>query len=331
MTSNFPKTSAKTENSEKAGNAQSAENTADTNSEVDNRVHRFISNDLTLRAAVVNSTAVVREMQVLQKTYPLPTVAVGRCMTGALLMAAQLKNGQSVGVHMRGNGALGTIYAEAHFEGDVRGFTHSPQYQPPNYNEGLSLHKAVGNGTLTVSRQQPFQKQPHYGTVDLVNGEVGDDIAHYLNQSHQIRSLVALGVSLSQSGSVEAAGGLLLEVMPGVEDEIVDLVMKNRNESRVDISQMIKEGFSPQQILEPLLKGIPFSSLDHPFTVRYSCPCDKERVLRAIEILGVKDLTEMVDDGEPVPVVCQMCGKPYDVTVSDMKDIRDRLHRNSLN
>ncbi len=295
------------------------------------KVHRFISNDLTLRAAVVDSTTVVHEMQTLQKTFPLPTVAVGRCMTGALLMAAQLKNGQSVGIHVRGNGALGTIYAEASFEGDVRGFTHNAQYQPPNYNDGLSLHKAVGNGTLSVSRQQPFQKQPHYGTVDLVNGEIGDDIAHYLIQSHQIRSLVALGVSLNQTGAVESAGGLLLEVMPGVEDEIVDLVMQNRNSSRVDISQMIKEGLSPREILAPLLNGIPFTDLDHNYPIQYNCPCNKERVLRAIEILGVKDLTEMVDDGEIVPVTCQMCGKPYDISVTEMKDIRDRLHRDSLN
>ncbi len=297
----------------------------------ENCVQRFISTDLTLRAAIVDSTEVVRAMQELQKSYPLPTVAVGRAMTGALLMAAQLKSGQSVGVHIRGNGALGTIYAESAFEGQVRGFTHNPQYQPPNYDEGLSLKKAIGNGLLTVTRHLPFQKEPHTGTVDLVSGEVGDDLAHYLLQSHQVRSMVALGVSVNTQGQVETAGGLLLEVMPGVEDEIVNLVYKNQQEARSDVSQLLKEGRSLLEILEPLLKGIPFTDLDHPYPVQYSCPCDKDRVLRAIEILGVGDLSEMVQEGEIVPVTCQMCGKPYDVTVEELKDIRDRVHRNSLN
>src|SRR5205085_1060213 len=103
----------------------------------DPRVHRFVSNDFTVRAAAVDATHVVREMQQLQATEPLATVAVGRAMIGALLMASQLKNDQQVGIYIRGNGALKAVYAEAHFEGQVRGYTPMPGYQPPNYNQGL--------------------------------------------------------------------------------------------------------------------------------------------------------------------------------------------------
>ena len=158
------------------------------------QVHRFVSNDFTLRAAAVDATEVVAEMQKLHKSYPLATTAVGKAMVGALLLSSQLKDKQQVGLLFRGNGALKSVYAEADFEGNVRAYTPNPQYQPPNYEHGLKLSDALGHGTLTVARHQPFQKQPFHGTVEMVTGEIGDDIAHYLHQSHQIRSIVALGI-----------------------------------------------------------------------------------------------------------------------------------------
>lgn len=295
------------------------------------RVHRFVSNDLTLRAAAVNATDVVKEMQKLQTLYPLPTVAVGRAMVGALLMASQLKDGQQVGLYIRSSGTIGSIYAEAHFDGRVRGYTPHAHYEPADYSS-LSLKEAVGkDGVLTVTRHQPFQKQPFTGSVELASGEVGDDIAHYLQKSQQIRSLVSLGVYLDAFGQVRAAGGLLIEVMPGVEEEVVEKLQKNAEAMKTGVSQLLLAGAHPLELVKPYLIGMPFTELDHNYPISYSCPCDKERVLQALEIMGHDELADMVSKDEVAEVTCQMCGRPYEIPVEDLRAIKDRLFRNSLN
>lgn len=295
------------------------------------RVHRFVSNDLTLRAAAVNATDVVKEMQKLQTLYPLPTVAVGRAMIGSLLMASQLKEGQQVGLYFRSSGPIGAVYAEAHFDGRVRGYTPHAHYEPANY-DSLSLKDAVGkDGVLTVTRHQPFQKQPFTGSVEMVSGEIGDDIANYLQKSQQIRSLVSLGVYLDSFGQVRAAGGLLIEVMPGVEDEVVDRIQKNAESMTTGVSKLLLDGAHPVELVKPYLAGIPFTELDHDYPISYSCPCDKDRVLQALEIMGLEELEDMVAKDEAAEVTCQMCGRPYQIPVDDLREIKNRLFRNSLN
>ncbi|MBX2987070.1 MAG: Hsp33 family molecular chaperone HslO [Bdellovibrionaceae bacterium] len=300
-------------------------------SETKNRVHRFVSNDFTVRAAAVNATDVVKEMQRIQTLYPLPTVAVGRAMVGALLMASQLKEGQQVGLYVRGYGPLSAVYAEAHFEGQVRGYTPNAHYEPAEYGDKLSLQESIGMGTLTVTRHQPFQKQPYQGMVHLVNGEIGDDIAHYLHQSQQIRSVISLGVYLDSFGQVRAAGGLLIEIMPGVEDAIVEKIQANAAKLDTGVSKSILDGVSPQELVKPYLDGIPFTEIEHDFEVQYACPCDKARVLRALETFGVEELQDMVNKNEEADVTCQMCGKPYKIPVAEIEEIKNRLYRDSLN
>lgn len=294
------------------------------------RVHRFVSKDLTLRIAAVNATEVVQHMQSLQNTYPLPTVAVGRGMVGALLMAAQLKDDQMVGLLFRGNGPLGSIYAEASYNGHVRGYTANPQYQPENYDNGLSLKEAMGIGLLSVARHQPFQKQPFQGTVELVSGEIGDDIAHYLHQSHQIRSLVSLGVYLDADGKVQAAGGVLIEVMPGVDEAMVEKIQQNYDDKKPNISKMLMGGASAEDLIKPFLDGIAYEELEHEHPVEYFCPCTKDRVMRALELLTNEDLEDMIQKQEPVHVTCQVCGRPYDVSIPEVKALQEKLYKSSL-
>lgn len=301
------------------------------NSKEGQRVHRFVSNDFTLRAACVNATDVVREMQQLQGTYPLATVAVGRTMVGALLMASQLKEGQQVGLYFKGSGALLGVYAEAHFEGQVRGFTPNPEYQPANYENGLSVKEAIGEGLLTVARHQPFQKQPFQGTVEIISGEIGDDIAHYLHQSQQIRSIVSLGVYLDTYGKVRAAGGILLEVMPGVEDEIVNKIEQNYKSVKENVSKLILDGAKVEDLVAPYLAGIPYTELDHNFPLSYYCPCTKDRVTRALETFGMTELMDMINKNEKAEVICQICGRPYEVSVQEIGEIYNRLYKASLN
>jgi molecular chaperone Hsp33 len=295
------------------------------------KVHRFVSNDLTLRASAVDATEVVAHMQQLHNSYPVATSGVGKAIVGSLLLASQLKDKQQIGLLFRGNGPLKSIYAEATFEGNVRAYTPNPQFQPISYEGGLKLSEALGHGTLTVARHTPFQKQPFNGMVELVSGEIGDDIAHYLHQSHQIRSIVSLGIYLDQHGKVQKAGGVIIEVMPGVEEAVVDLLQLNADDFRPSVSKILRDGGAPIDLVRPYMTGIDFTQIEHDYEINYFCPCSPERVQAALQVLGEADLQDMVDKKEEPEVTCQMCGKPYKFTVAEITKIRDFVYKNSLN
>ena len=295
------------------------------------KVHRFVSNDLTVRAAAVDATEVVAHMQSLHGSYPIATSGVGKAMVGALLLASQLKDNQQIGLLFRGDGPLQSIYAEADFEGRVRAYTPNPQFQPESYDGGLRISEALGLGTLTVARHTPFQKQPFNGTVNLVSGEIGEDIAHYLHQSHQIRSIVALGIYLDQNGKVMKAGGVIVEVMPGVEESIVELLQKNTDEKKPSVSRILRDGGLPADLVKPYMDGIPFTQLEHDYQIEYFCPCSEERVEAALQVLGEADLLDMINKKEEPEITCQMCGKPYKFSIEKVTEIRNFIYKNSLN
>ncbi|AGH95871.1 Hsp33 family molecular chaperone HslO [Pseudobdellovibrio exovorus] len=294
------------------------------------KVQRFVSHDFTLRIASVDATDVVAEMQKLHNAFPVAASGVGKAMVGALLLASQLKDKQQIGLLFRGSGSLKSIYAEADFEGNIRAYTPHPQFEPESYDGGLKLSEALGKGTLTVARHVPFQKQPFQGMVELVTGEIGDDIAHYLHQSHQIRSIVSLGIYLDQQGQVQKAGGFIIEVMPGVDEAMVDLLQKNSEKQKPSVSSVLRDGGTPEDLIRPFMEGIDFMQLEHEHEIKYFCPCSKERVAEALTILGEEDLQDMVNKNEEPEVTCQMCGKPYVFTMDEVVEIRDRVNKKPL-
>ena len=294
------------------------------------RVHRYVSNDFAVRIASVNATEVVARMQQLQQTRPLPTVAVGRSMVGALLMASQLKEEQQVGILIQGEGPLSRVYAQADYNGKVRGYVNVPHFEPTSYSSTLSLKESIGGGLLTVVRHQPFQRQPYQGTVPLVSCEVVDDLAFYLHQSQQIRSVIALGVFLDTYGRVEAAGGLIIEVMPGVDEDIIEKVEANQKNASKEISKLILQNKSPLELVEPFLEGIQFTEIPHDYPIEYSCPCTLDRVKNALSILGVEELDDMIAKEEKSHIVCQMCGRPYELNLEDIQEVRNSMYKSSL-
>lgn len=296
------------------------------------RVHRYVTNDFTVRISAVDATSVVREMQQIAGAYPLATIGVGRAMVGAMLMASTLKQGQEVGLLFSGNGPLAKIYAQASFEGQVRGYCPNPKWEAPRPEDALHLGRALGFGTLTVARHQPFQRQPFQGTVEMKIGEIGEDLAHYLHQSQQIRSVVSLGVYLDSFGKVQAAGGVLIEVMPGVEDSVVEKLQGNAEKARKNepLSEQILRGVSPNDLVTPFLEGMQFTQIPHEFEVAYHCPCDANRVRGALSILGADGLQEMIDENQPAEVTCQMCGRQYKLSLEELASLREEVRRSSM-
>ena len=284
------------------------------------RVHRFYSDNLFIRATAVISTDPVREMCTLQKAGPLASMALGRAVTGALLMAAQLRDNQVVGLHFRGNGPLGSLYAEASYEGECRGWCDEPGAQVPLRDGRIDVAAGLGIGLLNVIRSQPFEKAPHVGTVELVSSEIGDDIAYYLQQSHQIPSVVALGVILGESGAVEVSGGVLIELMPGADDGVISRLEKSVAEAR-PLTSLLKEQRSPVELLSNYSGSIIMNQAEHPFEIKYSCRCTSDRVQRSITMLGRDEVANMVAEGKDANVRCEFCGRTYTLTLMKLKEI----------
>lgn len=294
------------------------------------RVHKFLTDDLTVRAAVVVATHAVDEMRSIQNSYPLATVAVGRSMVAALLMASHLKQGQELSVYFQGNGPLGRVFAEANYEGHVRGYCNNPQLVVPQEGEQLQVGAAIGIGLLTVTHHLPTGDVPNRGTVIIRTGEIGDDIAFYLHQSHQIPSVVALGVHLNPYGLVEAAGGVLIELMPGHADDTVAKI-EARARTAPPISKRILDGASPEEILKDYLGDFSLMELDHPYPVSYQCRCSYERVLRSVMLLGIEEIDSAIAEKAPLDVACEFCGRRYEVAEPDLLKIRGELYKGSLN
>jgi molecular chaperone Hsp33 len=294
------------------------------------RVHKFLTADLTVRASSVVATQVVEEMRSIQNSYPIPTVAVGRAMVGSLLMASHLKNGQELSLYFQGNGPLGRVFAQANFEGQVRGYSNNPQLNAPIEGQQIDIGGAIGIGLLTVTHHLPTGTEPHRGTVIIRTGEVGDDIAFYLQQSHQIPSVVALGVHLSQYGRVEAAGGILIELMPGHDDDTIAKI-EERVRSIPSISKRILEGATAEDLIKDYLGAFDLMELDHPYPIEYHCRCSYDRVMRSLVLLGAADLDELISEGKPVDVSCEFCGRHYQVIKDDLIKIRTEAYRGSLN
>lgn len=296
------------------------------------KISKYLDNQRFVRAAVVNATEAVREMQSIQQTYPIATMMVGRSMVAAALMASQLKDGEMVSLYFRGDGPIEMVFAEANFEGEVRGYTPNPQLELPLRDDShLDLRSAIGKGSLSVVRTNSrHPSAPYRGTVEIQTGEVGDDVAFYLEQSQQIRSVVSLGVKVNAFGQVLSAGGVIIELLPGA-DPMVETIIADRVAEAGSLSEAIEAGASSLDILNMYLSGFNMEELDHPFAIAFSCRCNEERLKRSLELLPLEDLDDIVSKQEEVKAKCEFCGRSYNLSFQVAKDIRDKKYRESLN
>jgi molecular chaperone Hsp33 len=299
-----------------------------------NRVHKYLTKDLTVRASAVVATDVVEEMRSIQNSFPVPTIAVGRTMIASLLMASHLKNGQELSIYIQGSGALSSVFAQATFEGHVRGVSSQPQLIVPAElavaGDKIKIAKSIGIGLMTVTHHLPMTGTPHRGTVELATSEIGDDVAYYLQQSHQIPSVVALGVHLDSEGKCTAAGGVLIELMPGHTEETA-LKIEARVKQAKSISNRILEGADATELLRDFLKDFELVEMEHEHAVEYKCRCSRERVMRSVGLLGLKELDEIIEKGENTDVSCEFCGRKYSLTPDDIREVRQDVYRDSLN
>lgn len=280
-----------------------------------------------VRAFAVDSTTVVNELQQRHGTDPAVTAAIGRLATGALLFGAMLKEpDQLVTLRVKGDGPAGMLLASANGAGDVRGLVANPRPDVEQVRNGkLNVSGAVGStGQLTVTRDLGM-RQPYVSTIELVSGEIGEDLAEFLLRSEQVPSAVGIGVFVLPDYSVEAAGGYIIQLMPGIADsEIarIDAVVRELPHP----TTMLRGGDTPEDILTRIF-GQTYELLDRR-SVRFHCPCSKERVERAILLLGTQAVEEMVAERArtgSTEVVCQFCNAAYYLTDDDLQQLLKTL------
>jgi molecular chaperone Hsp33 len=290
-----------------------------------NYLVRASAYDGLVRAFAIDATAVVAELSQRHGTEPAVSAALGRLSTGALLFGAMLKEAdQLVTIRVQGDGPAGTLLASANGRGEVRGLVGTARPGVEQVRNGkLNVRGAVGTeGRLTVTRDLGM-RQPYTGTVQIVSGEIGEDLAHYLASSEQVPSAVGIGVFVQPDESIEAAGGYIVQLMPGVAErtavEIEDAVRALPHPTT-----MLRQRETPEDILTRIFGRDGFSVLDRK-PVRFHCPCTKERAERALLLLGPDQIRELRDSpDEGAELKCEFCLQAYSFSDAELRALAER-------
>lgn len=272
---------------------------------------RTISDDGSVSVRALVATGLVREAARRHGTSPTATVALGRALMGGLLLASEAQDGERVQLLIRGDGPIGAITVTASSDGAVRGYASRPHADLPLRGEGFDVPGLVGLGLLTVERNHASWKQPYNGIVPLASGEIATDLAHYLLESEQKPSAVALGVFVGARGAVEAAGGYLVQSLPGASDAALR-VMEQRVQALVHPSVLLRDGVDAAGLVDRLLGGLGAQRVGrvHP---RFHCPCNMTRILRAMVFLGPEEIGDILAKNETLEVRCEFCTDVYHV------------------
>lgn len=266
-----------------------------------------------IRAVGVISTRLVEEARQRHRLSYVATAALGRTMSAGLLLASSMKReGARVNLRIKGNGPLKGLFVDAGVDGTVRGYVFNPQIElPPNALGKLDVGGAIGSeGFLYVVRDIGYG-YPYSSTVELVSGEIGDDVTHYLANSEQTPSALLLGVFVGAQG-VTASGGLLLQVMPkAARDEELIATLESRISSLKGFTPLLQSGKSLTDIFEELLGDLDLVIFPDTQLVRFDCRCSFDRVLGALKMLGEVELQDMIEKDDGAEATCEFCGEIY--------------------
>ena len=273
-----------------------------------------------IRAFAATTRDLVERARSIHNTSPVATAALGRLLTGAVMMGITMKGAANLmTIMVKGDGPIGGITVTADSRGHVKGYVNEPNVLIHANAQGkLDVGGAVGKGTLTVIRDLGL-KEPYVGSVQLATGEIGDDLTYYYSASEQTPSSVGLGVLLSRDNVVEQAGGFMIQLMPDTPDEVIDQLEANISGVK-SVTEMLSSGLTPENILHQLLAGLDVEILDRQ-EVAYFCNCSRDRMARALISLGREELGSLIEEGEPVELVCQFCRSKYTFSVDDLKEM----------
>ena len=286
---------------------------------------RGMTMDGFVKVVAIRSTELVRRGAQIHKTTPNATAAFGRALTAASMMGNMQKvdNG-SMTLQIKGGGPIGSIVCVSDPVGNVRGYVYEPNVPLVEKFPGkLDVGATVGtNGTLTVIRDLQM-KEPYVGSVELITGEIGDDVTAYFAQSEQTPTACALGVLVDRDQSVKVAGGYLVQLLPGAPDEVIDKLEAGIKRAGA-VTAMLDAGMTPEDILGQVCGdlGVVFMETTE---VSYKCYCDRERVTAALISLGKDELTQIRDERKAFPVECQFCDEVYSFEPQDLDELLKKV------
>ena len=274
-----------------------------------------------VQAAAICSRDLTERARQIHKTLPVATAALGRTLAAASMMGNALKSdGASLTLQFKGGGPLGTVLAVSDNEGNVRGYVTNPHVDIPLRKDGkLDVGTAVGHeGTLTVIKDL-HMKEPYVGTIDLLGGEIAEDVAGYFVESEQIPTACALGVLVDRDQSVKAAGGYLIQLMPGAAEDTIAKVEGGIMAAGA-VSAILEKNDDPEAMLRTVMSDFDLKILE-TCPVEYRCYCSRERVERALISLGRTELEQMLSEQGGCQLTCQFCDAVYEFTAGDLKGL----------
>ena len=284
------------------------------------QIIRMLAKDAPVKASAITAGALVERARQIHKTLPTATAALGRALMGASMMGNQLKEeAASLTLRVKGDGPLGGITAVSDSEGNVRGYVQNPSADLPRKRPGkLDVGTAVGAGSLTIIKDLNM-KEPYVGTIELLSGEIADDIAAYFLESEQIPTACALGVLLDTDQSVLCAGGYLIQLLPGADESVIRTI--EQGVARVGaVTEALRDGMTARGLLMQVLSDFDMEVLEES-PVEYRCYCNRDRVTRALISMGKKDLEELIADQGKAELTCQFCDKVYHYSKEDLEAI----------
>ena len=271
-----------------------------------------------VRAFAVTTGELCDEARSIHSTSPVASAALGRLLTAGVMMGAMMKDPQDLlTLKIDGNGPLRGILVTADCQGNVKGYPYENLViLPPNEKGKLDVSGALGLGVLSVISDIGM-KEPYVGQVQLVSGEIAEDIAYYYANSEQVPSAVGLGVLIDPDSTVHCAGGFIVQLMPGCPEETLSKIEERIG--KIDsVTNLLASGKTPEDILTMILGDMDLTFTDR-MECRYACNCSKKRVARALLTLGKTELQGMIDDGKPVECGCHFCGKKYSFSPAELE------------
>lgn len=273
-----------------------------------------------IRTAVAVTTELVEKARKSHNTTPTATAALGRAMIANIFLALNLKSRDTITMRIMGNGPLGTIITQGDAHHNVRGYVQNPSCHLPLNEKGkIDVGSAVGKEGFIYVTKDIGLKEPYTGCSTLVSGEIGDDVAYYLNQSEQTPAVVGVGVLIDRDYTCKAAGGFFIQAMPGVNLEDLQAIEKNVNNIN-SVTTLIEQGLGPEEILQSMLGAIKLANLSEE-RWNFSCTCNRNRTEKVLFSLGKEELQDMIEKNEGTELRCHFCNQLYTFTKEDLESI----------
>lgn len=285
------------------------------------RITRCITTDGAVMVSAIDSTDIAYTASVIHNTSPVASAALGRLLSAASMMGAQLKSSKScINIRFEGDGELGALMAVADSRGNVKGFVTNPDCPTTHYENGkLNVAEAVGAGIVSVMKDFG-EGEPYIGKIPIVSGEIAEDITNYYATSEQIPTVCALGVLISKENSqVLLSGGLLIQLLPGADDSTIDRI--EANVSKLDsVTTMLAKGMTALDMCKAALDGFEVEVLDE-FEVKYVCGCSKDKIRALIAAMPEEEILAMIDENGGAEADCRFCNKHYSFSEDELRSI----------